>query len=201
LPDDAGASPCAWFGEFAGAPDWARAFDVPELLSVRCVFDEPEFLSDSVREAGLFPAGLDGDDWLVVVVDFGGCVSADDFVDAEPPWAEGELIEDEDEVDGGGDSLFIRFCVAEDGGVVLISFWDCARAELAKIRPTAVVINSRVFMFRSFPMVVVEPANKPSRRSTVPHDRSKFGRPRFQERFGGCCVASRKETRRPPVAI
>jgi hypothetical protein len=81
LVGDAGALPGAWFGEFAGALDWAREFVVPELPSVRCVLDEPAFLSDSARDAELFPVAFDGDDWLVVVLGRGLCVSADDFVD------------------------------------------------------------------------------------------------------------------------
>jgi hypothetical protein len=39
-------------------------------------------------------------------------------------------------------------------------------------------------MFLSFQIIVVEPANKPVRRGTVPRDRSKFGAARLQGRFG-----------------
>jgi len=94
----------------------------------------------------LLPEAL-GADWLVVVGDF----AAPEGVDWTF-WAEGvELGEEEvdEDVDGADEFELVWLCAAAGELDLGCSLGDWANAPVPSIRPMAVVINKRSFMFLS----------------------------------------------------
>jgi len=94
----------------------------------------------------LLPEAL-GADWLVVVGDFVVPEGVDWAF-----WAEGvEFGEEEvdEDVDGADEFELVWLCAAAGGLVLGCSLGDWANAPVPSIRPMAVVINKRSFMFLS----------------------------------------------------
>jgi hypothetical protein len=136
---------CPWLDEFDGRVDWA----------CEGTWDDGEAWFDWAceRAPSLLPEAL-GVEWPVVVGDFDVPEGIDWAF-----WADGvelgeeEVDEDADGADGfedGADEFELVWLCAVAGGLVLgCSLGDWANAQVPSIRPMAVVINKRSFMFLS----------------------------------------------------